>query len=54
MSETENTLPILVVDDDPSIAQLLKMYLEKEGYSVTTCGRGDEGRETKGAGRGAE
>ena len=41
MSETENTLPILVVDDDPSIAQLLKMYLEKEGYSVLVEARGD-------------
>ena len=26
---------IMVVDDDPNIAQLVKLYLEKEGYEVT-------------------
>ncbi len=41
MSEKESTLNILVVDDDPNIAQLLKIYLEKEGYAVTVEGRGD-------------
>ena len=41
MSEKENPLSILVVDDDPNIAQLLKIYLEKEGYAVTVEGRGD-------------
>ncbi len=33
---------ILVVDDDPNIAQLVKLYLEKEGYEVTVETRGDE------------
>ena len=33
---------ILVVDDDPNIAQLVKLYLEKEGYEVNVEGRGDE------------
>jgi len=33
---------ILVVDDDPNIAQLVKLYLEKEGYAVKTCARGDD------------
>ena len=32
---------IMVVDDDPNIAQLVKLYLEKEGYEVKTYGRGD-------------
>ena len=32
---------ILVVDDDPNIAQLVKLYLEKEGYQVAVEGRGD-------------
>lgn len=32
---------ILLVDDDPNIAQLVKMYLEKEGYEVDTADRGD-------------
>ena len=33
---------ILVVDDDPNIAQLVKLYLEKEGYEVSVETRGDE------------
>ena len=33
---------ILVVDDDPNIAQLVKRYLEKEGYEVTVETRGDD------------
>ena len=33
---------ILVVDDDPNIAQLVKLYLEKEGFEVTVQTRGDE------------
>ncbi len=32
---------ILVVDDDPNIAQLVKLYLEKEGYQVSVESRGD-------------
>lgn len=32
---------ILVVDDDPNITQLVRMYLEKEGYDVDTADRGD-------------
>ncbi len=34
---------ILIVDDDPKIVQLLKTYLEKEGFIVLTASRGDEG-----------
>ena len=33
---------ILVVDDDPNIAQLVKLYLEKEGYEVNVETRGDD------------
>ena len=33
---------ILVVDDDPNIAQLVKLYLEKEGFDVSVQARGDD------------
>ena len=33
---------IMVVDDDPNISQLVKLYLEKEGYEVRTAARGDD------------
>ena len=33
---------ILLVDDDPSISQLVQLYLEKEGYEVKTAARGDD------------
>lgn len=36
---------IMIVDDDPNIAQLVKLYLEKDGYSTVTCSRGDEALE---------
>src|SRR5205809_1350328 len=29
--------PILVVDDDPKILQLVRMYLEREGFPVVTA-----------------
>ncbi len=29
---------VLVVDDEPEIADVLRMYLEREGLSVETCG----------------
>jgi DNA-binding response OmpR family regulator len=32
--------PILVVDDDPKILQLVRMYLEREGFSVVTAADG--------------
>ena len=38
---TKEKQRILIVDDDPNIAQLIKLYLEKEGYEVTVCDRGD-------------
>ena len=33
---------ILVVEDDPNILRLLRLYLEKEGYSVTSATTGIE------------
>ena len=39
MSDKQN---IMIVDDDPNIAQLVRLYLEKEGYEVTVETRGDE------------
>ncbi|MEE1279290.1 MAG: response regulator transcription factor [Oscillospiraceae bacterium] len=40
---TQNT--ILVVDDDKNICELLRLYLEKEGYAVTLAFDGQEGLE---------
>ena len=34
---------VLVVEDDHNIAELLQMYLEKEGYAVTTAFDGGQG-----------
>ena len=34
---------VLIVEDDHNIAQLLQMYLEKEGYSVTLAHDGGQG-----------
>ena len=36
---------IMIVDDDPNIAQLVKLYLEKDGYPTVTASRGDEALE---------
>ena len=33
---------ILLVDDDPNIAQLVNLYLTKEGYDVYMASRGDD------------
>ena len=32
---------IMVVDDDPNIRELVRLYLEKEGFEVTCAERGD-------------
>ena len=34
---------VLIVEDDPNIAELLQMYLEKEGYAVTVAEDGGKG-----------
>ena len=36
---------VLVVEDDLNISQLLQLYLEKEGYAVTTAADGSQGLE---------
>ena len=36
-------LSVLIVEDDQNIAELLQMYLEKEGYAVTLAGDGGAG-----------
>lgn len=36
---------VLVVEDDRNIADLLKMYLEKEGYAVAWAADGGQGLE---------
>jgi len=41
---SENT-DILVIDDEPNIGHLIRLYLEKEGYSVECAQRGDTGLE---------
>ena len=33
----------LIVEDDENIAQLLKLYLEKDGFQVQTAGDGAAG-----------
>lgn len=33
---------VLAVDDDPNIVELIRLYFEKEGYEVHTCGNGLE------------
>ena len=36
----------LVIEDDGNIAELLRLYLEKDGFTVTICADGAEGVET--------
>ena len=36
---------ILVVDDEPEIADLVEVYLQSEGFTVHTCGSGTEALE---------
>ena len=31
---------VIIVEDDPNISELVQMYLEKEGYSVTCTLKG--------------
>ena len=35
-------IKIMVVDDDPNIAQLINVYLSREGYDVVVSSRGDK------------
>lgn len=36
---------IMIVDDDPNIAQLINLYLTKDGFDTAIYGRGDEALE---------
>ena len=36
-------ISVLIVEDDRNISDLLRLYLEKEGYAVTTAADGGEG-----------
>lgn len=38
-------ISVLVIEDDRNIAELLQLYLEKEGYAVTVAGDGLQGVE---------
>jgi DNA-binding response OmpR family regulator len=38
----ENTIKILVVDDEEKIVEVVKSYLEKSGYNVYTAYTGNE------------
>ncbi len=38
-------LRVLVVDDDPTIIDVLSAFLETKGYSVHTCSNGQQGLE---------
>ena len=33
---------VMIVDDEPHIAQLLNIYLRKEGYQTTVCTKGKD------------
>ena len=33
---------VLIVDDDASIIEVLRLYFEKEGYAVSVCMQGDK------------
>lgn len=33
---------ILIVDDEPNVRHVLKLYLERAGYAVATCSDGQE------------
>ena len=37
------SISVLIVEDDRNIAELLQMYLEKEGYTVTVASDGGQG-----------
>ena len=36
----------LIVDDDPNISELLRLYFDKDGFAVITCLDGDKAVET--------
>ena len=45
MEDLTMAVSVLIVEDDRNIAELLQMYLEKEGYAVTIADDGGKGLE---------
>src|SRR5512146_440470 len=43
MDQQQARLRVLVVDDEPPIVNLVRGYLEREGWTVSTAGDGPEG-----------
>lgn len=41
-----NSMKILIADDDRNIVELLRLYIEKEGYTTVTASNGKEAIET--------
>ena len=37
---------VLVVDDDPNIVEVLRLYFDKDGFAVISCLSGDRAMET--------
>jgi DNA-binding response OmpR family regulator len=40
------TARVLIIEDDPNVAEVVARYLQREGYRVQTCGDGRLGLET--------
>ena len=36
----------LIIDDDPNISELLRLYFDKDGFAVISCLDGDSACET--------
>jgi DNA-binding response OmpR family regulator len=36
----------LIVDDDPNISELLRLYFDKDGFAVVSCLDGEKAYET--------
>ena len=49
MDTAERAPRILVVDDDPTVADVVTRYLEREGYAVTATGDGSAAVDLAGA-----
>ena len=43
MNEAATRPTVLIVEDDPTVAQLIRLYLVRDGYDVLTAGDGEEG-----------
>jgi CheY-like chemotaxis protein len=43
LAEVENIKTVLVIDDDPTIHDLVKRFLNKQGFKIRTANSGEEG-----------